>query len=110
MAAIFGVGVYGGYFGAAQGIILIAVLALMLRESLQQANGIKNVLAGLTNLVAGATFVVATEVDWTAAAFIAIGSVAGGYSGARFARRLPDSALRAVIVVVGSYAIVRLVA
>jgi uncharacterized membrane protein YfcA len=110
LAAVSGVGVYGGYFGAAQGIVLISILALMLGESLQQANGTKNLLTGLTNLVAGAIFVVATEVDWAVAGLIAVGSVTGGYVGARLARRSPDSVLRAVIVLVGSYAIVRLVA
>ena len=108
-AATFGSGVYGGYFGAAQGILLLAILGLSLEgEDLQRINALKVVLAGLVNLVAGVVFVFAAHVAWLAALLIAIGSTIGGVLGARYGRRLPPAALRAVIVVVGISAIVRL--
>lgn len=102
-------GVYGGYFGAAQGILLIAILGITLRDDLQRLNGLKNVLAGLVNLTAGVVFVVAAEIDWGIAGLIAAGSTVGGILGARYGRRLSPTALRALIVVLGVVAILRLV-
>jgi uncharacterized membrane protein YfcA len=108
--ATFGSGVYGGYFGAAQGILLLAILGLSLEgEDLQRINALKVVLAGLVNLVAGVVFIFSAHVAWLPALLIAIGSIIGGVVGARYGRRLPPAALRAVIVVVGITAIVRLV-
>jgi uncharacterized protein len=108
--ALFAVGVYGGYFGAAQGILLLGILALALRDDLQRINALKNVLAGLTNLVAGVVFVIAAQhVSWAVAALLAIGSTLGAQVGARVGRRLPASALRGLIVVVGIVAILKLV-
>ena len=109
IAAVFASGVYGGYFGAAQGILLISILALGLDDDLQRLNALKVVLAGLVNLVAGVLFVFAAHVAWLPAALIAAGSIVGGVLGARGGRRLPAWALRAVIVGVGVFAIVRLV-
>jgi uncharacterized membrane protein YfcA len=106
--AVFAVGVYGGYFGAAQGILLLAVLGVSLSESLQRVNALKNVLATLANLVAAVIFVFAADVSWGAAGLIAVGSIVGGQVGARVGRRLPPAALRALIVVVGTAAIVKL--
>jgi uncharacterized membrane protein YfcA len=107
---LFVVGVYGGYFGAAQGILLLALLGLALPESLQRINALKNVLAGLTNLVAGVVFLIAaSHLSWAAAGLLAAGSAVGGQLGARFGRRLPPSALRALIVAVGIVAILKLV-
>ncbi len=100
-------GVYGGYFGAAQGVILMAVLGVGLQETMQRNNATKNVLAGLVNLVAALLFVVVAEVDWAAAGLIALGAVVGGQVGATVGRRLPATALRTVIVVVGVVAVVR---
>ena len=94
-------GVYGGYFGAAQGVILMGVLGIGIDDSLQRLNGLKNVLAGLVNAVAGLIFIVVAHVDWTVVALIAIGSVVGGQLGATVGRRLPPLALRVFIVVVG---------
>jgi uncharacterized protein len=108
-AGVYCSGVYGGYFGAAQGILLLAILGLALGEDLQRINALKVVLAGLVNLVAGIVFVFAAHIAWLAAALIAVGSTIGGIIGARAGRRLPEPALRAVIVVVGIAAIVRLV-
>jgi uncharacterized membrane protein YfcA len=108
--AVFATGIYGGYFGAAQGIMLLAILGVILAQDLQRTNALKNVLAGLVNGVAGLYFVFAAHVDWGPAAIIAGGSVVGAQVGARYGRGLPDRALRAVIVVVGVFAIVRLLA
>jgi uncharacterized membrane protein YfcA len=108
LLAVYAAGVYGGYFGAAQGILLLAILGLSLDEDLQRINALKNVLAGLVNLVAGVIFVLVAHVAWAPAALIAVGSIVGGQLGARYGRRLPPGALRAVIVVVGVAAIVRL--
>ncbi|MEA2251427.1 MAG: uncharacterized protein QOG70_1669, partial [Solirubrobacteraceae bacterium] len=107
-AGVFAAGVYGGYFGAAQGILLLAILGLSLHEDLQRINALKNVLAGLVNLVAGVIFVLVAHVAWTPALLIAAGSIVGAQLGARYGRRLPPDALRAVIVVVGVLAILRL--
>ena len=101
-------GVYGGYFGAAQGIILIAILGVMIRDDLQRLNGTKNVLAGSVNLVASIVFIFATDVDWKIVALIAAGSVIGGQVGSTYGRRLDARALRALIVVVGCVALARL--
>jgi uncharacterized protein len=109
MLAVFAAGVYGGYFGAAQGILLLAILGLGLPESLQRINAVKNVLAGLVNLVAALVFVVAAHIAWGAALVLACGAVVGGVIGARVGRSLPPAVLRAVIVVVGLSAIGQLV-
>jgi uncharacterized protein len=90
--------------------MLLAILALSLNDDLQRINALKVVLAGLVNLVAGIVFVFAAHVAWGAALLIAIGSIIGGFLGARYGRRLNEGALRAVIVVVGVFAIVRLLA
>ena len=106
LAGVFAAGVYGGYFGAAQGILLLAVLGLTVDQDLQRTNALKNVLAVVVNGVAAVVFVIAADVAWAPAALIAAGSIAGGQLGARYGRRLPAPALRAVIVVVGVTAIV----
>jgi uncharacterized membrane protein YfcA len=108
MGSVFAAGIYGGYFGAAQGILLLAILSLSLDDDLQRINALKVVLAGLVNLVAGIIFVFAAHVAWAPAALIAVGSIIGGVLGARGGRRLPAPVLRAIIVVVGVFAIVRL--
>jgi uncharacterized protein len=99
--AVFGTGVYGGYFGAAQGVILMGVLGIGIADSMQRRNGVKNVLAGLVNGVAGLIFLVVADVDWTVVALIAAGSVVGGQLGATVGRRLSPLVLRVVIVIVG---------
>jgi uncharacterized protein len=108
-AAVLVTGIYGGYFGAAQGILLLAFLGLSIDDDLQRINALKVVLAGLANLVAGVIFVFAAHVAWGAAGLIAAGSIAGGLLGARWGRLLPPAGLRLVIFGVGIFAIVRLV-
>jgi uncharacterized protein len=103
--AIALVGVYGGYFGAAQGVLLIAILGIGLSESLLRVNAIKNVLAMIANAIAGVVFVIVSEVNWTVAIAIAIGSVIGAQVGGRVGRKLPAMIYRVIIVVVGIAAI-----
>jgi uncharacterized protein len=102
-------GVYGGYFGAAQGVLLIALLGLFLDEHLQRVNAAKNVLAGIVNGVAAVLFILVSHVAWQAALLIAVGSVIGGQIGARVGRRTRPSILRGLVVVVGIVAIVQIV-
>jgi uncharacterized membrane protein YfcA len=101
-------GVYGGYFGAAQGVLLIAVLGIGLSEMLPRINAIKNVLSAIVNGVAGVVFVLISHVNWWAAAAIAVGSVLGAQLGGPVGRRLPPLVYRIVIVAVGVAAIVNL--
>jgi uncharacterized membrane protein YfcA len=101
IAAAFGTGIYGGYFGAAQGIILISLLRLCFDEHLQVLNAIKNVLAGLANLVSGILFVLVATIAWQAALLIAVGSTVGAQVGARYGRRLSQELLRRVVIVYG---------
>jgi uncharacterized membrane protein YfcA len=109
LLAVFASGLYGGYFGAAQGILLISILALSLEDDLQRLNALKVVLAGLVNLVAGIIFVAFAHVSWLPALLIAVGSTIGGVLGAHGGRRLPPWALRLVIIGVGIVAILRLI-
>lgn len=94
-------GVYGGYFGAAQGVILLALLGLLVDDGLQRLNAAKNVVAAVINMVAAILFVLVSPVDPAVAGLLALGSVAGGQAGAVLARHLPAIVLRAVVVVGG---------
>jgi uncharacterized membrane protein YfcA len=109
LASSFAVGIYGGYFGAAQGIILMSLLRLSFAENLQVLNAIKNVLAGIANAVAGVLFIVVADVAWGAALLIAVGSVAGSLVGARYGRRIPPEILRRVVIVYGAIVAVVLI-
>jgi uncharacterized membrane protein YfcA len=109
--ATFVIGVYGGYFTAAQGILLIAAMGALLPESMQRMNAAKNLLTLLVNIVAAAayTLVAFDRISWLAAGLIAVGSLIGGWLGAHYGRRLSPNALRATIVVVGLIGLYRLV-
>jgi uncharacterized membrane protein YfcA len=109
LLGIFGTGVYGGYFGAAQGVMLLALMGILMEETLQRINAVKNVLAAVANLTSGIVFVFVADVAWLAVLLLAVGSVAGGQLGATVGRKLPAVWLRGVIVVVGIAAIVQLV-
>lgn len=102
LGAVYLSGIYGGYFGAAQGVILIALLGIFLSDDLQRLTGLKNVLQALVNGVAAVVFIVVAPVAWEAALLIAIGSIIGGQLGARVGRRLSPVILRAAIIVVGT--------
>jgi uncharacterized protein len=105
---VFLAGIYGGYFGAAQGVLLIGMLGIALNDSLQRINAAKNVLAGLVNGLAAVVFILATHIDWGVAGLIAAGSIIGGQVGARIGKRLPPWGLRVVIVCVGTLALIKL--
>jgi uncharacterized membrane protein YfcA len=107
---VFLTGIYGGYFGAGQGVILLALLGVFISDHLQRLNAVKNVLATIANGVAAVVFVFTAHVVWEVSVLIAIGSVVGGQVGAHVGRRLPQAWLRAAIVVIGLVAAVRLLA
>jgi uncharacterized membrane protein YfcA len=106
----FAVGVYGGYFTAAQGILMVGIMGALLPESVQRMNAAKNLLTLLVNVVAavGYTLVAFDRISWPVAGLIAAGSLVGGTLGARYGRRLSPNALRATIVVVGLIGLYRL--
>jgi uncharacterized membrane protein YfcA len=108
LAGICASGVYGGYFGAAQGVLMIGLLGIFLDEPLQRINGLKNVLTGIVNGMAAILFIALTHVDWGLAGLIAAGSVIGGLIGARIGRRLPPMALRMIVVIIGLISVVKL--
>ncbi|MGH8898858.1 MAG: sulfite exporter TauE/SafE family protein [Egibacteraceae bacterium] len=108
LVGVFLTGVYGGYFGAAQGVLLVGLLGVLVDEHLQRINALKNVLATLVNLFAGIVFVFVADVAWRAVLLVALGSVVGGLIGSKIGRALPPWMLRAVIVVVGVAAIAKL--
>lgn len=108
-ALVLGSGVYGGYFGAGQGILLMGLFGVLLAEPIQRQNALKNLLAGMVNMVAAIVFIATAHIDWAAAGIIVVGSMIGGYTGARVGRRIPAPVLRAIIVVVGTIAVVKLV-
>jgi len=107
---IFALGAYGGYFGAAQGILLVGLMSMMLSEGIQRITAIKNVLATLVNSVAAATFMIVAWdlIDWRLVALISSGSFTGGYLGARVGRRLPPAVLRSIILLIGVLALVKI--
>ena len=98
---VYATGVYGGYFGAAQGVILMALLSIFIVDDLHRLNALKNVLAGIVNGVAAVLFITFGTVAYAPAALIAVGSIAGGQIGARYGRRLPPQMLRALVIGVG---------
>ena len=100
-AALFLAAVYGGYFGGALGVILLAVLAVLLPGNLQRLNALRAVLSLLVNTIALGAFALFGPVDWQVVAIAAPASLVGGYVGARVARRLPVQGLRTGVVVFG---------
>src|SRR5439155_25247699 len=93
-AGVFLTAIYGGYFGAAQGVILLALLGITLDDDLQRLNGVKNVLAAVVNAVAAVYFIAAADVAWAAAVILLVSSSVGGQLGAVFGRRIPPNILR----------------
>jgi hypothetical protein len=96
-----GVAIYGGYFGAGIGILMLALLGFLGLSNIHAANGIKNLLSFCINLVAAAYFIFKGAVVWPAALVIVGGGAVGGYAGARFAKRIGKEKARAAVVVIG---------
>lgn len=103
-------GIYGGYFGAAQGILLLGLLGIGLKEHLQRVNAAKNVIAATVNTIPAVLFILVADVSWQVAFLLGTGSVIGGQVGARVGRRLPAAVLRAAVLGIGILAIVRIAA
>lgn len=108
-AGMFASAAYGGYFGAAQGVLVIGLLGTFLDESMQRVNGAKNVLVAIVNGTAAVVYIIFAHVAWLVVLLIAVGSTAGGFLGARFGRRLPPLALRIFVVLIGVISAVKLI-
>jgi uncharacterized membrane protein YfcA len=106
---VFASAAYGGYFGAAQGVLMIGLLGTFLDESVQRVNGAKNVLVAIVNGTAAVVYIIFAHVAWLAVLLIAVGSTAGGFAGARLGRRLPPVALRIFVVLIGVISAVKLI-
>jgi uncharacterized membrane protein YfcA len=105
---VFLTGIYGGYFGAAQGVILIALLTILVDDDIQRLNGLKNLIAMFINSVAAIIFILVAPVAWLPALLLAIGSTVGGQLGAVVGRRMSPLALRLVIILVGTVVAIKL--
>ena len=106
---VFLTAIYGGYFGAAQGVILLALLGITIDDDLQRLNGVKNVIAAVVNGVAAVWFIAArTHIVWMAVLILLVSSSVGGQIGALVGRRIPSNALRALIAVVGTAVAIKL--
>jgi uncharacterized protein len=106
---VFGAAVYGGYFGAAQGVLVIGLLGSFFDEPLQRMNGAKNVLVALVNGTAAVVYIIFAHVAWLVVVLIAAGSTLGGLVGARYGRRLPPVALRLFVVAIGVISVIKLI-
>jgi uncharacterized membrane protein YfcA len=109
-AGVLVAGIYGGYFGAAQGILLVGLMSMVLSAGIQRITAIKNVLATTVNAVAALIFVIVArdQIDWRVVGLISAGTFVGGYLGARIGRRLSPKVLRAIILVIGVLALVKI--
>ena len=108
-AGVFASAAYGGYFGAAQGVLVIGLLGTFLDESMQRVNGAKNVLVAVVNGTAAVVYIIFAHVAWLVVLLIAVGSTIGGLVGARYGRRLPPLALRIFVVLIGVISAVKLI-
>ena len=101
LATVYATGIYGGYFGAGQGVILIALLAILVADDLQRLNGLKNAIAFIVNAVAAVLFIAFAPIAWEAALLLGVGAIAGGQIGAHIGRRMSPFVLRGTVIVVG---------
>ena len=107
-AGVFLTSIYGGYFGAAQGVIFLALLSLTLDDDLQRLNGVKNIIAAVVNGVAAVYFIAGHDVAWVAVLILVVASTIGGQLGAHYGRRIPANVLRIAIAVVGTGVAIKL--
>ena len=107
--AQFAISVYGGYFGAGMGILMLAAMGILLASSLQHANALKVLFSFLVNGVAAICFLLFGPVNLPAALVMAVGATVGGWAGAHLAKRLPPAAMRWVAIGVGLYAALRMI-
>lgn len=106
--SVFATSVYGAYFGAGQSTILFSIMAILMVESLQEVNALRNVLLAVDNTVAAVIYAFVVPVDWMTVLFVAIGATIGGQVGARISKKAPPRVLRAAVVVVGVAGIIEL--
>jgi|SRR5450755_594419 uncharacterized membrane protein YfcA len=99
--ALFGAALYVGYFGAGGGVLLLAVLGVMVEETLARINAIKNVISGLANFVAAASFAIFAPVRWSFVLPLAAGFLIGGWTGPKIVRRMPATGLRIAVALAG---------
>jgi len=104
--AVLGAGIYGGYFGAAQGVIVLGIFGAGVHEPLQRQNAVKNVVVASSNSLAAVIFVFSGHMDWLIVLLLAVGAAIGGQIGAHYGQKLPAPVLRAFIVLVGLTALV----
>lgn len=97
----FGVAVYGGYFGAGIGILMLAALGMLGMHDIHQMNGLKNIFGALTNGAAAVYFVFVGLINWPAAILMSVGAIVGGYGGAGIARRLGQKTIRRLVIAIG---------
>ncbi len=95
------IAVYGGYFGAGIGILMLSNLSLLRIENIHQMNGLKSLLAACINVVAAANFILAGTVDWPKALVMVVGAIMGGYGGATIARTLGQTTVRWIVACIG---------
>jgi uncharacterized membrane protein YfcA len=101
VGSVFGIAVYGGYFGAAAGVLMLAMILLVTGEGVPRGNAVKNVVLGIANAVAAVGYALFADVAWAAALPLAIGFFLGGRLGPRVVRRVPQTLLRRLIAVAG---------
>ncbi|MCZ4499849.1 MAG: sulfite exporter TauE/SafE family protein [Marmoricola sp.] len=104
--SVLAAGVYGGYFGAAQGVIVLGIFGAGIDEPLQRQNAVKNVVVASSNSLAAVIFIFSGHMDWLIVALLSVGAAIGGQLGARVGQRLPAPVLRAFILVVGTVALI----
>ena len=108
-AGMLASGAYGGYFGAAQGVLVIGLLGSFLDDDLQRVNAAKNALVAIVNATAALVFILFAQVNWVVVLLISVGSTVGGLLGARVGRRLPPLALRIFVVIIGVISAAKLI-
>jgi uncharacterized membrane protein YfcA len=105
---LFATAVYGGYFGAAQGVIMLALFGATLDDDLHRLNAAKNLISAFVNAIAGVVFIIWADVSWWIVVLLGVSSIIGGQIGAALGRRIPANKLRTAIVVIGTAVAIKL--